>query len=94
MVTIGFQSYYFVQSLLNCVPYVLTCQCALRAYALTWLRALGAYVLTCQRALRAYGLTCQRVLRAYVLTRYNKNKFSITSFSYIFVIDLCLFPVK
>ena len=34
-------------SLLNCVPYVLTCQ-----------RALRAYVLTCQRALRAYVLTC------------------------------------
>ena len=44
-------------SLLNCVPYVFTCQ-----------RALCAYVPTCQGALRAYMLTCQRALCAYVLT--------------------------
>ena len=34
-------------SLLNCVPYVLTCQRALRPYMLTCLRALRAYVLKC-----------------------------------------------
>ena len=56
-----------VTSLLNSVPYVLTCQRALRAYVLTCQRALRAYMLTCQRALCAYVLTCQRALRAYVL---------------------------
>ena len=39
-------------SLINCVPNVLMCQCAL-----------CVYVLTCRCALRAYVLTCQRVLR-------------------------------
>ena len=55
-------------SLLNCVPYVLTCQCAFRADVLTCQRAFCAYMLTCQRALRAYVLTCQHVLHAQVPT--------------------------
>ena len=46
----------FDLSLLNCVPYVPTCQFALRAY-----------VLTCQLALRAYVLTCSRANVPYVL---------------------------
>ena len=62
---------------LNCVPYVLTCQRAfyvlkyLRANVscvLTYSRANVPYVLMCSRALRAFVLACQRVLRAYVLT--------------------------
>ena len=55
-------------SLLNCVPYVLTCQRALRAYVLTCQCAL---VLTCSRANVSYLLMCSRALRAlraYVLT--------------------------
>ena len=55
------------KSLLNCVPYVLTCQRVLRAYVLPCQRVLRAYVLTCQRVLRAYVLMCQHVLHAYVL---------------------------
>ena len=55
-------------SLLNWVPYVLTCQQALRAYVLTCQRTSSAYELTCQRVLHGYVVTCQRVLRAYVLT--------------------------
>ena len=49
-------------SLLNCVPYVLTCQRALRAYVFTCQRALRAYLLTCQRALRAYVLVCKHAI--------------------------------
>ena len=73
--------FFFVtlESLLNCVPYVLMCGRALRAYVLTCQRGLRAYVITCQlalcaymltlqRTLPAYLLTCQRMLRAYVLT--------------------------
>ena len=56
-----------LMSLLNCVPYVLTCQRALRAYVLTYQRTLLAYVLKCQRALRVHVLTCQLAWRAYVL---------------------------
>ena len=56
-----------LMSLLNCVPYVLTCQRALRAYVLTCQRTLLAYVLKCQRALRVHVLTCQLAWRAYVL---------------------------
>ena len=110
------------RSLLNCVPYVLTWQRALRAYVPTCLACLGAHVptclacsrdnvpcvltysganapcvLTCSRANVPCVLTCSRALRAlraYVLTWHNKNKFSIASFPYIFVIVLCLFPVK
>ena len=70
---------------------------------------LACYALTCQHVLRVYVLTCQRpvcVLCANVLcvlcrstcsriiTTNNKNKFSIICFPYIFVIPLCLFPVK
>ena len=57
------------KSLLNCVPFVLACQRALRVYVLTYLRALRLYVLMCLRALRAHVLTCQCVLRVYMLTR-------------------------
>ena len=53
-----------LMSLLNCVPYVLTCQRALRAYVLTCQRTLLAYVLKCQRALRVHVLTCQLAWRA------------------------------
>ena len=42
------------------MPYVLTCQRALRAYVIMCQRALFAHVFTCQRALRAYMLTCSR----------------------------------
>ena len=57
-----------LKSLLNCMPYVLTCQRVFRVCVLTCQRALRAYVLTCQHVLRAYVLMCQHVLRAYVLT--------------------------
>ena len=64
----------FCWSLLNYVAYVLTCQCALRAYVLranlscvlTWSRINVPCMLTCQRTLRAYVLTCQHALLAYV----------------------------
>ena len=58
----------FLTNLLNCVPCVLTCQRALRAFVLTCQRVLRTYVLTCQRALSTYVLTCRHLLRAYVLT--------------------------
>ena len=61
------------RSLLNCVPYVLTCQRALRACMLTCQRVLRAYVLTCQHALRAYVLMCQSALRAYVQKCFRAN---------------------
>ena len=63
-----------IRSLLNCLPYVLTCQCVLLSYVLTCLACLHACVSTCfacSRAnvsLRTFVLTCQRVLRAYVPT--------------------------
>ena len=50
------------------MPYLFTCQRALRAYVLKCQRALRVYVLPCQRALRAYVLTCRRALRASVRT--------------------------
>ena len=70
-----------ITSLLNCVPYVLTCQRALRA---TCLRADASYVLTCSRVNMLCVLTysCVNVpcmpkcLRA--ITSNNKNKFSMT----------------
>ena len=70
-----------IKSLLNCVPYVLTCQRALRA---TCLRADASYVLTCSCANMLCVLTysCVNVLcmpkclRA--ITSNNKNKFSMT----------------
>ena len=49
--------------ILNCVPYVLMGQRALRAYVLMCQRALRAYVpmcLTCLRANVPYVLTCSR----------------------------------
>ena len=57
-----------IMSLLNCVPYVLTCQRALRAFVLTCQCALRAYVLTCQRVLRAYVPKCTACLHAHVPT--------------------------
>ena len=89
-----------VVSLLNCMLYVITCQRALRAYVLTCLRALRAYVLTCQGVLHVYVLTpcvlcvlcvltCSRAI-----TSNDKDKFSTKCFPYIFVIVVCLFPVK
>ena len=67
------------------------------------LRPLRGHVPTCIACLRAHVLTCLACLRAHVpcvstcsrdIITNNKNKFSITSFPYIFVIILCLFPVK
>ena len=52
-----------VSSLLNFVPYVLTCQRALRVFVSTYQRALRAHVLTCQHVLRAHVptfLACSR----------------------------------
>ena len=49
-------------SLLNCVPYVLTCQHALCAYMLTCQCALHAYVLKCLACLRAQMLNVPCVL--------------------------------
>ena len=72
--------------------YVLTCQPAFRVYVLTCLtcsRANVLCVLTFSRANVLCVPTCSRDI-----TTNNKNMFSITSFPYIFVIILCLFPVK
>ena len=76
------------------MPCMLMCSCAYMPCVLTCSCANMPRILTCSRAQRGYVLTCQCALRAYVLTSYNKNKFSITNFPYIFVIVLCLFPVK
>ena len=84
-------------SLLNCVPDVLSCQRALRAYVLTCQRVLRVYMLMYR--LRTYVLT-RCVLRAHVpkcsrgITTKNKNKFSITCFPYIFVIVLSFFFLR
>ena len=60
---------------------------------LTYLRALRAYVLRFQLALRAYVLMCHACLRAHVpctpkrsraITSNNKNKVSMTCFTWIF----------
>ena len=95
-----------LMSLLNCVPYVLMCQCALCAYVPTCLKCLRACMPTCLACLRAHMPTCLACLCAYVhcvlgmptcsrvITTNNKNKFSITCFPSMFVIVLCLFPVK
>ena len=55
-------------SLLNCLPYSLTSQGALRAHVPTRFARSRAHASTRQRALRAYMLTCQRALRAFLLT--------------------------
>ena len=60
-------------SLLNCVPYVLTCRRALCVYVLTCQRVLPAYVLTCSRANVPCVLTCSRSHVPYVLTCSNAN---------------------
>ena len=52
-------SYHFYGSMLNCAPYVLTCQCALRVYVLTYLRANVFCVLRC--------LACFACLHSHVL---------------------------
>ena len=65
------------------VPYVLTCS---RVHVLTYLTCLCAHPPMCFACLGAH-VPC-------VLSSYNKNKFSITTFPYIFIIVLCLFPVK
>ena len=74
-------------SLLNCVPYVPTCQRALlltcsRAKVQACLRANVSCVLTCSRSNVPCVLfvpTCSRTV-----TTNNKNKFSIICFPYIF----------
>ena len=92
------------------MPYVLTCQSALRACVLTCSRVVCTYVLTCLVCFRAHIPTCLvylrahalRALRAHVLyvptcsrtIATNKDKFSIICFPYILVIFLCFFPVK
>ena len=87
----------------SCMPYVLTCQHALCAYVLTCQRALHAHVPTCLVCLRAHVITCSLANMPCVLcmpmcsrtiTTNDKDKFSITCFPYIFLIVLCLFPVK
>ena len=79
------------------VPTYLAC---LRAYVLTCKRDLRAYVVTCQPAV---VLTCSRPnmpcllyvrMCSRAITLNDRDKFSITCFPYIFVIVLCLFPVK
>ena len=95
--------------LITCLrAYMLTCLhalCAyvLRAYVLTCLACLHAYVpcmLTCQRVLYVYVLTCQHLCMlcmstsSHAITTNDQDKFSITCFPYIFVIVLCLLPVK
>ena len=90
----------FNRSLLNCVPYVLTCQRLLRAYVLTCQHALRTHVLRCSRlacfACSRDNVPCVLCVATYsrAITTNNKDKFSITCFPYIFVIVLCLFPVK
>ena len=75
----------------------------LRGHVPTCLACLRAHVPTCLACLRTHVPTCLACLRAQVpcvstcsrdIITTNKNKFSITSFPYIFVIILCLFPVK
>ena len=61
-------SLYCHLSLLNCVPYVLTCQRALHAYVLTSSRANMPCVLTCSRAYVSCMLTCSCVNVPCVLT--------------------------
>ena len=153
----------FNSSLLNCVPYVLMCQRALRAYMPTCLACFGAHVPTCLACLRAHMPVCLACLRAQMpsclaclrahvpsclaylhahvsmcllcshvhvtmclaclhahmitgsclecacvnvpcvlcvptcscaITTNDKHRFSITWFPNVFVIVLCLFPVK
>ena len=55
----------FPTSLLNCVPYVLTCQRALSAYVPIYLACLHANVPTCLTCIMC--LECLRVLCAYML---------------------------
>ena len=57
-----------ILGLLNCVPYVLTCQRALRAQVLTCQRVLRAYVFTYHRALHAYLPTCLACFSVHVPT--------------------------
>ena len=83
----------FQTTLLNCVPYTLTCQRTLCAYLLTGQLVLRAYVLTCQHASGALVLMCLTCSQSNVpfvptcsraVTSNNKNKFSMTCFTYIF----------
>ena len=82
------------------VPTRLACLRANVSYVLTCSRANVSCVLTCSRASVPCVVTCSRANVSCVLTSpraittNNKNKFSITCLPYIFVIDLCLFPVK
>ena len=88
------------------VPNVLTCLACLHAHVPTSLASLRAHVSTCLACLRANlpcVLTCSRTnvpcvlcmsTCSHAITTNNKEKFSWTCFPYIFVIVLCLFPVK
>ena len=68
-------------NLLNCVPYVLTCQ--------------RSCVLTCQRALRAYMLTCQSVLRAYAYMKSTRAGMSLENIYFEnSVVHSCIFSYQ
>ena len=59
---------WFLLSLLNCVPYLPTCQRALRAYVPRCLACLRAHVPMGLACLRVYVPTCLACLRVYVPT--------------------------
>ena len=90
---------YLTYSRVN-VTCVLMCSRASVACVLTGSRAYVPCVLTRSRVYLSCGLTCSRTNVPCVLTcsraitTNGKDKFSITCFPYIFVIVLCLFPVK
>ena len=72
--------------------YVLTCQRVLRVYLLACSRANVPCMVMCLRVNVPWVLwvpTCSRAK-----TTINENRISITYFPHIFVIVLCLFPVK
>ena len=71
------------------VPCVLTGSRAYVPCVLTQSRVYVSCGLTCSRTNVNCVLTCSRAI-----TTNGKDKFSITCFPYIFVIVLCLFPVK
>ena len=82
------------------VPCVFTCPRASVPCVLTCSRANVLCVLVCSRANVSCVLTWSRtnilcvLTSSRAITTNNKNKFSVTSLPYIFVIALCLFPVK
>ena len=81
---------------LTCLhAHVPTCLACFRAHVPTCLASLQAHVPRCLTCLCVHVptcLTCFACLCAHVINY--KNKFSITCFPYIFMILLCLFPMK